>query len=84
MPERIKIQKEHSKQTSKKAKISTTEPKNKIIRKKLVIVGDDGVGKSSLLSVYATGKFQGGLISDIPENYIKRINYEGQKVILEH
>ena len=53
------------------------------ICKKVVIVGEGGCGKTSLLSVFCTNHFaEDNLPTAISENYLTNINIDGKEVKL--
>ncbi|KAH6907447.1 P-loop containing nucleoside triphosphate hydrolase protein [Coprinopsis sp. MPI-PUGE-AT-0042] len=51
-------------------------------RRKLVIVGDGGVGKTTLLLYFATGSFQKMFIPTICENRVADVQVDGREVEL--
>ncbi|TPX32969.1 hypothetical protein SmJEL517_g03998 [Synchytrium microbalum] len=55
---------------------------SRTIRRKLVFVGDGAVGKSSLLSVYATGDFPSDYVPTIFENFVTFIDIDGKEIEL--
>jgi len=52
------------------------------IKRKLVVVGDGGCGKTCLLIVYAENRFPEAYIPTVFENYVTMVNFEGKKVEL--
>ncbi|RUP14069.1 protein RHO1 [Jimgerdemannia flammicorona] len=51
------------------------------IRKKLVVVGDGGCGKTSLLVVYQNGSFPERYVPTVFENYIANVKLENGKTV---
>jgi len=52
------------------------------LKRKLVVVGDGGCGKTCLLIVYAENRFPEAYIPTVFENYVTMVNYEGKKIEL--
>ncbi|GJE97037.1 signal transducer [Phanerochaete sordida] len=52
------------------------------VKKKLVVVGDGGCGKTCLLIVYAENRFPEAYVPTVFENYVTQVNYEGKLVEL--
>ncbi|KAF8298165.1 ras-domain-containing protein [Clavulina sp. PMI_390] len=52
------------------------------VKKKLVVVGDGGCGKTCLLIVYAENRFPEAYVPTVFENYVTMVNFEGKKVEL--
>ncbi|KIM76664.1 hypothetical protein PILCRDRAFT_77517 [Piloderma croceum F 1598] len=52
------------------------------IRKKLVIVGDDACGKTSLLVVFSRGYFPGPYEPNVFENYVADVDIDGKHILL--
>ncbi|KAN0075333.1 P-loop containing nucleoside triphosphate hydrolase protein [Tylopilus felleus] len=52
------------------------------VKKKLVVVGDGGCGKTCLLIVYAENRFPESYIPTVFENYVTQIQFEGKLVEL--
>eukprot|EP00770_Monocercomonoides_exilis_P000353 MONOS_16771.1-p1 / transcript=MONOS_16771.1 / gene=MONOS_16771 / organism=Monocercomonoides_exilis_PA203 / gene_product=Rac1b, Rho family GTPase / transcript_product=Rac1b, Rho family GTPase / location=Mono_scaffold00006:31187-32133(-) / protein_length=182 / sequence_SO=supercontig / SO=protein_coding / is_pseudo=false len=53
------------------------------IKKKLVIVGDDGVGKTCLLMVHVNGAFPKDSIPTVFDNYTCKIQVKNQQLLLQ-
>ncbi|EJU05585.1 hypothetical protein DACRYDRAFT_113661 [Dacryopinax primogenitus] len=51
-------------------------------KKKLVVVGDGGCGKTCLLIVYAENRFPEAYVPTVFENYVTTVPYEGKTVEL--
>ncbi|KIP02660.1 hypothetical protein PHLGIDRAFT_111845 [Phlebiopsis gigantea 11061_1 CR5-6] len=52
------------------------------IKKKLVVVGDGGCGKTCLLIVYAENRFPEAYVPTVFENYVTLVSFEGKLVEL--
>jgi len=52
------------------------------LKKKLVVVGDGGCGKTCLLIVYAENRFPEAYIPTVFENYVTQVPFEGKEVEL--
>jgi len=52
------------------------------IKRKLVVVGDGGCGKTCLLIVYAENRFPEAYIPTVFENYVTQVQFEGKTVEL--
>ncbi|EPQ58532.1 hypothetical protein GLOTRDRAFT_57589 [Gloeophyllum trabeum ATCC 11539] len=57
-------------------------PRRPDVKKKLVVVGDGGCGKTCLLIVYAENRFPEAYIPTVFENYVTQVPYEGKLVEL--
>lgn len=57
-------------------------PRRPDLKKKLVVVGDGGCGKTCLLIVYAENRFPEAYIPTVFENYVTQVSYEGKIVEL--
>ncbi|KAI9491418.1 small GTPase superfamily [Zychaea mexicana] len=53
----------------------------RMLRKKIVIVGDGSTGKTSLLIVYQKGKFPEHYLPTVFENYITRLDLQNGKSV---
>ncbi|KAF7721854.1 GTP-binding protein Rho1 [Apophysomyces ossiformis] len=54
----------------------------KVVRKKLVIVGDGACGKTSLLTVFAHGEFPSGHVPTVFDSFVKDFEVDGQHIEL--
>ncbi|KAF7293166.1 hypothetical protein HMN09_01194600 [Mycena chlorophos] len=52
------------------------------LKKKLVVVGDGGCGKTCLLIVYAENRFPEAYIPTVFENYVTQVQFEGKEIEL--
>ncbi|OCB83884.1 signal transducer [Sanghuangporus baumii] len=52
------------------------------LKKKLVVVGDGGCGKTCLLIVYAENRFPEAYIPTVFENYVTLVNFDGKCIEL--
>ncbi|KAJ2924019.1 hypothetical protein H1R20_g13068, partial [Candolleomyces eurysporus] len=52
------------------------------LKRKLVVVGDGGCGKTCLLIVYAENRFPESYIPTVFENYVTQVQFEGKLVEL--
>jgi len=52
------------------------------VKKKLVVVGDGGCGKTCLLIVYAQNRFPESYVPTVFENYVTLIQFDGKLVEL--
>ncbi|TFY54777.1 hypothetical protein EVG20_g9571 [Dentipellis fragilis] len=52
------------------------------LKKKLVVVGDGGCGKTCLLIVYAENRFPEAYIPTVFENYVTQVPFEGKVIEL--
>jgi len=52
------------------------------LKRKLVVVGDGGTGKTCLLIVYAENRFPEAYVPTVFENYVTQVCYEGKVVEL--
>jgi len=51
-----------------------------LMRKKLVIIGDGAVGKTSLLHAYFKDEFSDSYDATVLETYVKELDIDGKKV----
>ncbi|CAL1703860.1 unnamed protein product [Somion occarium] len=61
---------------------SSSVPRRPDLKKKLVVVGDGGCGKTCLLIVYAENRFPEAYIPTVFENYVTLVQFEGRLVEL--
>ncbi|KAH8108218.1 P-loop containing nucleoside triphosphate hydrolase protein [Cristinia sonorae] len=61
---------------------SSSQGRRPDMKKKLVVVGDGGCGKTCLLIVYAENRFPEAYIPTVFENYVTQVNFEGKLVEL--
>ncbi|ESK83939.1 rho1p [Moniliophthora roreri MCA 2997] len=52
------------------------------LKRKLVVVGDGGCGKTCLLIVYAENRFPEAYIPTVFENYVTQVNFDGKEIEL--
>jgi len=52
------------------------------LKKKLVVVGDGGCGKTCLLIVYAENRFPEAYIPTVFENYVTQVQFDGKEIEL--
>ncbi|THU85425.1 hypothetical protein K435DRAFT_843281 [Dendrothele bispora CBS 962.96] len=52
------------------------------MKRKLVVVGDGGCGKTCLLIVYAENRFPEAYIPTVFENYVTQVHFEGKEIEL--
>lgn len=57
-------------------------PRRPDLKKKLVVVGDGGCGKTCLLIVYAENRFPEAYIPTVFENYVTQVHFEGKQIEL--
>ncbi|KAI0948458.1 GTP-binding protein Rho1, variant 2 [Taiwanofungus camphoratus] len=57
-------------------------PRRPDVKRKLVVVGDGGCGKTCLLIVYAENRFPEAYIPTVFENYVTQVQFEGKLVEL--
>lgn len=57
-------------------------PKRPDLKRKLVVVGDGGCGKTCLLIVYAENRFPESYVPTVFENYVTLVQFEGKTVEL--
>jgi len=52
------------------------------LKRKLVVVGDGGCGKTCLLIVYAENRFPEAYIPTVFENYVTQVHFDGKEIEL--
>ncbi|KAK0433729.1 small GTPase superfamily [Armillaria borealis] len=57
-------------------------PRRPDLKRKLVVVGDGGCGKTCLLIVYAENRFPEAYIPTVFENYVTQVHFEGKEIEL--
>lgn len=62
--------------------LSMDNPKRPDLKRKLVVVGDGGCGKTCLLIVYAENRFPESYVPTVFENYVTLVQFEGKTVEL--
>jgi len=67
---------------SSHSKGNASKPRRPDLKKKLVVVGDGGCGKTCLLIVYAENRFPEAYIPTVFENYVTQVDYEGRLIEL--
>jgi len=61
---------------------SSTSSRRPDLKRKLVVVGDGGCGKTCLLIVYSDNRFPEAYIPTVFENYVTQVNFEGKRIEL--
>jgi len=69
-------------ETSYQAGQSSIPPRKPDLKKKLVVVGDGGCGKTCLLIVYAENRFPEAYIPTVFENYVTQVQFDGKEIEL--
>lgn len=64
---------------SKKLKMTDKKPA-KVMRRKLVVVGDGACGKTCLLMVFSKDEFPEVYVPTVFDNYVADMNVDGQRV----
>ncbi|KAG7442091.1 uncharacterized protein BT62DRAFT_974109 [Guyanagaster necrorhizus] len=68
--------------TSYQSSPSSFPPRRPDLKRKLVVVGDGGCGKTCLLIVYAENRFPEAYIPTVFENYVTQVHFEGKEIEL--
>jgi Rho family protein len=61
---------------------SDKPPRRPDLKRKLVVVGDGGCGKTCLLIVYAENRFPEAYVPTVFENYVTQVNFDGKLIEL--
>ncbi|TCD67642.1 Rho GTPase [Steccherinum ochraceum] len=64
------------------ASSSSSPSRRPDLKRKLVVVGDGGCGKTCLLIVYAENRFPEAYIPTVFENYVTQVNFDGKLIEL--
>ncbi|OCH95221.1 signal transducer [Obba rivulosa] len=62
--------------------MSSGAPRRPDVKRKLVVVGDGGCGKTCLLIVYAENRFPEAYVPTVFENYVTQVRFDGKYVEL--
>ncbi|EMD34468.1 hypothetical protein CERSUDRAFT_86564 [Gelatoporia subvermispora B] len=62
--------------------MSSGPPRRPDVKRKLVVVGDGGCGKTCLLIVYAENRFPEAYVPTVFENYVTQVQFDGKLVEL--
>ncbi|KAF8227470.1 hypothetical protein L208DRAFT_1296641 [Tricholoma matsutake] len=68
--------------TSHKPSQSSIPTRRPDLKRKLVVVGDGGCGKTCLLIVYAENRFPEAYIPTVFENYVTQVHFDGKEIEL--
>ncbi|KAL0579716.1 RHO4 protein [Marasmius crinis-equi] len=68
--------------TSYQASSPSAPTRKPDMKRKLVVVGDGGCGKTCLLIVYAENRFPEAYIPTVFENYVTQVQFEGKEIEL--